>query len=130
MCVYGVRNLIYTNYDRSMHRGLFDMDFNTVGENIKKYREEHNWRQQDLAEKSGLTANYIGLIERGERIPALESFVDIVNALGVSADMVLADVLEHGYVVKSSQLEKKMRKLSPEKREYIFDIIETFIKKS
>ena len=113
-----------------MHRGLFDMDFNTVGENIKKYREEHNWRQQDLAEKSGLTANYIGLIERGERIPALESFVDIVNALGVSADMVLADVLEHGYVVKSSQLEKKMRKLSPEKREYIFDIIETFIKKS
>ena len=51
-------------------------------------------RQEDLAEKAGLTANYIGMVERGEKIPSLETFIKILNALGVSADMVLSDVLE------------------------------------
>ena len=52
--------------------------------------------------RDSLSANYIGLVERGEKIPSLESFISIVNALGVSADMVLHDVLETGYEVKSS----------------------------
>ena len=51
-------------------------------------------RQEDLAEKTDLTTNYIGMVERGEKIPSLETFIKIVNALGVSSDMVLTDVLE------------------------------------
>ena len=53
------------------------MDFNTVGLNIRKLREKNHLRQEDLAEKIGMTANYIGLVERGERIPALPTFIDI-----------------------------------------------------
>ena len=106
------------------------MDFNTVGLNIKKFREKNNLRQEDLAEKIGMTANYIGLVERGERIPALPTFVDILNALGASADVVLADVLESGYLTKSSLLGEKLKDLSPEDREHIFEIVDTFVKKS
>ena len=106
------------------------MDFNTVVRNIRVYREKNNLRQEDLAERTGLTANYIGLVERGERIPALPTFVDILNALGASADVVLADVLDSGYEVKASLLEEKLSKLPPEDRKHIFDIIDTFMKKS
>lgn len=72
------------------------MQYNSIGTNIRKFRTEKKLRQEDLAERAGLSANYIGMVERGEKIPSLESFISIVNALGVSADMVLHDVLETG----------------------------------
>lgn len=61
-----------------------------------------------MAEKTDLTTNYIGMVERGEKIPSLETFIKIVNALGVSSDMVLTDVLETGYTVKNSMLNEKL----------------------
>ena len=57
-------------------------------------------RQEDLAEKVGLSTNYIGMIERGEKIPYFESFLAIVNALEISADKILVDVLNVGYEIK------------------------------
>lgn len=87
------------------------MQYNSIGINIRKFRTEKKLRQEDLAERAGLSANYIGMVERGEKIPSLESFISIVNALGVSADMVLHDVLETGYEVKGSLLNDKLRNL-------------------
>lgn len=89
------------------------MQLDTIGKNIRKYRLMKKFRQEDLAEKAGLTTNYIGMVERGEKIPSLETFIKILNALEVSSDMVLADVLETGYTVKNSILNEKLAKLAP-----------------
>lgn len=106
------------------------MELETIGRNIKKYRIEKKLRQEDLAEKTDLSSNYIGMVERGEKIPSLETFISILNALEISADMVLADVLKQGYVVKNSLLDEDMQKLSQEDRERIYLVIETLIKYS
>lgn len=106
------------------------MEPETIGRNIKKYRIEKKLRQEDLAEKTDLSANYIGMVERVEKIPSLETFISILNALEISADMVLADVLKQGYVVKNSLLDEDMQKLSQEDRERIYLVIETLIKYS
>lgn len=90
------------------------MKLDTIGKNIRKFREIKKLRQEDLAEKTDLTTNYIGMIERGEKIPSLETFINILNSLGVSADMVLSDVLDNGYKVKDSLLNEKLEKLVPE----------------
>lgn len=103
------------------------MELETIGRNIKKYRIEKKLRQEDLAEKTDLSANYIGMVERGEKIPSLETFISILNALEISADMVLADVLKQGYVVKNSLFSEDMQKLSQEDRERIYLVIETLI---
>ena len=47
------------------------MDFKEMGQQIKKKRLEKNWRQEDLAEQTDLTATYISLIERGKKCPTL-----------------------------------------------------------
>ncbi|MFR8719658.1 MAG: helix-turn-helix domain-containing protein [Coprococcus comes] len=60
------------------------MKLDTIGKNIRKFRLVKKLRQEDLAERTGLTANYIGMVERGEKIPSLETFIKILNALGVS----------------------------------------------
>lgn len=106
------------------------MELETIGRNIKKYRIEKKLRQEDLAEKTDLSANYIGMVERGEKIPSLETFISILHALEISADMVLADVLKQGYVVKNSLFSEDMQKLSQEDRERIYLVIETLIKYS
>lgn len=106
------------------------MGFESIGKNIRKYRLMKKLRQEDLAEKADLSTNYIGAIERGEKIPSLETFVLIINALGVSADMILADVTEKGYIVKDSMLAQKLDKISNEDRVMIYDVIDTILKHS
>ena len=106
------------------------MKLDTIGKNIRKYRLAKKLRQEDLAEKAGFSANYIGMVERGEKIPSLETFITILNALDVSADMVLADVLSTGYIVKNSMLNEKLSKLSNDDREKIYEVIDILIKHS
>lgn len=106
------------------------MKLDTIGKNIRKFREIKKLRQEDLAEKTDLTTNYIGMIERGDKIPSLETFINILNSLGVSADMVLSDVLDNGYKVKDSLLNEKLEKLVPEDRNRIYEVIDTMMKHS
>ena len=101
--------------------------YESIGKNIRKYRLEKKLRQEDLAELSGLSTNYIGMVERGEKIPALETFITILNVLEVSADVILADVLATGYTIKDSLLAEKMAKLSKDERERIYAVIDTLI---
>lgn len=51
------------------------MQFASIGKNIRKYRKQAGMTQDELAEKAGLSTNYIGSMERGEKTPSLESLV-------------------------------------------------------
>lgn len=106
------------------------MNLDTIGKNIKQYRLAKNLRQEDLAEKAELSANYIGMLERGEKFPSLETFINILNVLEVSADMVLLDVVSTGYIIKNSMLNEKLSKLSVDDREKIYEVMDTLIKHS
>lgn len=106
------------------------MKLDTIGKNIRMFRLSKKLRQEDLAEKTGLSANYVGMVERGEKIPSLETFIKIVNALGVSSDMILTDVVDTGYEVKNSMLNEKLSKLSADDRDMIYEIIDTIVKHS
>ena len=128
--VYVFMIIIYTIsvYDTLM--GGVVMKLDTIGKNIRKYRLLKKLRQEDLAEKAGLSINYVGAIERGEKVPSLETLLAIINALGVSADMILVDVIDTGYIVKDSLLAEKLDKLSAEDRAKIYDVIDTMLKHS
>ena len=54
------------------------MNLNSIGKNIRKYRTAKGLRQEDIAERAGLSTNYVGMIERGEKIPSLETFINII----------------------------------------------------
>ena len=128
--VYAYHNIIYTISVDNILIGGVSMDLKTIGKNIRKYRVMKKLRQEDLAERADLSVNYVGAIERGEKIPALETLLTIINVLEVSADMVLCDVLNTGYMVKNSMLTEKLEKLSPEERSRIYDVIDAMIRHS
>ena len=130
LIVYEFTIITYTIsvYDTLM--GGVTVELESIGKNIRKYRLMKKLRQEDLAEKAGLSINYVGAIERGEKVPSLETLLVIINALGVSADMILADVIETGYVVKDSLLAEKLDKLSSDDRAKIYDVIDAMLKHS
>ena len=106
------------------------MGLESIGKHISEFRRLRKLRQEDLAEITGLSTNYIGAVERGEKIPSLETFIDILNALSVSADMVLSDILREGYQIKASTLSDQLKTLSAKDQKRIFEVIEVLIKNS
>jgi hypothetical protein len=128
--VYANYRVIYTDGVKETLIGGVAMGLESVGSNIRKYRLMKKMRQEDLAEKAGLSTNYVGALERGEKVPSLETLIDILNALDISADMVLCDVIHKGYEVKHSLLAEKLDKLTQEDRARIYDVIDTLIRHS
>ena len=106
------------------------MGLESIGKHISEFRHLRKLRHEDLAEITGLSTNYIGAVERGEKIPSLETFIDILNALSISADMVLSDVLQEGYQVKATKLSDQIKDLPVKDQKRIFDVIEVLIKNS
>ena len=104
------------------------MNTSSIGKRIRKYREAKGWRQEDFAEKIGLSVTYTGMIERGEKVPKLETFITIANALGVSADLLLADVLTTGYHIKSSEITEEISALKPLERDRIYSVVNAMIR--
>ena len=103
------------------------MNTSSIGKRIRKYREAKGWRQEDFAERIGLSVTYTGMIERGEKVPKLETFITIANALEVSADLLLADVLSTGYNIKSSEMTDALSDLPSSERERIYSVVNTMI---
>lgn len=103
------------------------MDIESIGRNIRIYRKSRKMRQEDLAEKTGLSTNYVGSLERGEKLPSLETFIEIANVLGVSSDMLLCDLLDYGYLVKNSLILDQIQNLSQNERSRIYDVINVLV---
>ena len=104
------------------------MDRYSIGKNLRQCRLAKKMRQEDLAEKTNLSPNYIGMLERGEKLPALDTFIDILNALDASADVVLADVLNARYDIKTSLISEKVQKLSSKEQKTVLDIVDAVLK--
>ena len=106
------------------------MDYRSIGSNIRRIRTQNKLRQEDVAERANLSVNYVGAVERGERLPSLETFITILNAIGASADVVLSDVLENGYEVKNSLLADRLKSLSKEELTRVYEVLDALLKHS
>ena len=48
------------------------------------------WTQEELAERAQISVSFLSMIERGERIPHVETLAAIANALGVTLSELFA----------------------------------------
>jgi len=53
------------------------------GQNIARFRERADLSQQATAERAGLHRTHIAMIEKGERLPRLDTIVKLGGALEV-----------------------------------------------
>ena len=83
--------------------------------------------QEEFAEKTGLTANYISTVERGMSFPRCEKLIILLIGLEVSADAIFCDVLDHSTSYKASELSKKLDSLPPQAQKRILQMVELMI---
>ena len=62
----------------------------TFGPLVKKRRLAKKLSQEALAEKADVHPTYIGLLERGQRVPGIDVAERIANALGLKLSQLVA----------------------------------------
>ncbi len=55
-----------------------------VGQNVKRIRQKAGLTQEQFAEKSGFSQQYLSTLERGRRNPSIVTLYELACALGVS----------------------------------------------
>lgn len=70
-----------------------ELDYVALGQRIRKTRENRQFTQEQLGEACLLSASHIGHIERGTRIPSIETLYKIACTLDVSIDFLIFDSL-------------------------------------
>ena len=65
------------------------MDYSAMGKKIRRKRREMDITQEQLAALVGISTSFVGHIERGTRVPSIETLYRICDALGVSADYLM-----------------------------------------
>ena len=72
---------------------IMDIDYKSIGRNIKEFRIKKGLTQVKLGEKSGVEPSNISHIERGATKVSLPTLVSIANALEVSLDEIVYESL-------------------------------------
>ncbi len=102
------------------------MDLSAIGSRIKAAREQKNLTQEELAAMVDLSPSHISVIERGVKPPRLITLITIANALQVSADTLLQDLVEQSAEGVSNEIVSELMKLPTKERTKILNAIRAF----
>ncbi len=99
------------------------MDREDMGTRLRKARKKKGMNQRQLAETINSNASYISDIERGMKTPSLNTFVDIIIALDVSADYVLQGSVDSGKEYVFDDVTTLLEKMTPKQRKVAYDLV-------
>ncbi len=99
------------------------MDKVAIGARIKAARERVHLTQEQLAEIVDISPTHMSVIERGVKTPKLDTFVRIANALGVSADSLLEDGVDHANESIMAELSVRIGRLPQKDQKRILNAI-------
>ena len=100
----------------------------TLGRRIREARVKKHITREALAEMLEITPYYLGEIEREVKTPSLALFVRLCEVLDVSSDYLLRDTLPVASEYISSDIARKVERLTPKHRLTIEAIIDAYIK--
>lgn len=65
------------------------VNYKDFGQRIRSLRRSQKLTQEELAEKLGISASFMGHLERGSRIASIDTLVALCNTLNVSPQYLL-----------------------------------------
>lgn len=113
---------------------MYSKDFK-IGKRVKEEREKKRITQEQLAELSHLSSNYISKMENGTYTNiGSKHLIDICNALHISMAELFGDDTTNQYRVSDlplniQKLLSSLNKLQPSKQKKIIDIIQSLIER-
>ncbi len=101
------------------------IDYVAIGQRVKNERKKKGISQERLAELSDLSVNTLSHIECGNTKFSLPSIIAIVNALGITVDCLLMDVVDNSLIQFKRELVEIFDNCSKEEYTLLSDICKT-----
>ena len=100
-------------------QGMQELDYLKMGERIRRIRKAKGWSQETLAKKCGISMNFLGKVERGDRKMSLDTFVRLCIVLETDADALLWGIIQPPETVVQSMWKDPGKKHSDSYAIYI-----------
>lgn len=98
-----------------------------IGQRIKQARENARLSQEALGNAVHCTTQHISAIERGVKVPRMDTFMNIANTLGASADFLLQDELVHSRTPFAEEIALLINGLSEYDQQRVLRAIRAFV---
>lgn len=129
MQLYSAEYSLYYNREICIINSL-NNKLKSVGKRLKACRKQTGLSQRAIAENVNLSRAYISKIEHGSQTPLLPVFIKLLNVFGISADFVLADVLDCADAsFKINNPDFRMYHLTDSQIEAIYGVIDSMLEK-
>ncbi len=60
-----------------------------VAQNLRRLRQDRGLTQEELADQAGLNRNYVGMVERAENAPTVDTLEALAKALKIEPEVFL-----------------------------------------
>ncbi|MBQ7356819.1 MAG: helix-turn-helix transcriptional regulator, partial [Clostridia bacterium] len=98
-----------------------------MGDRVKELRKKRRLTQEQLAEKIGISLQYVSEIERGLSMPSMQVFLKLLEVLDASADYLLRDMVSCANPYGDKQIAARLERLSPKQRQALMAIIDAYM---
>lgn len=98
------------------------LDYNIIGERLKKARTEKGLTQEKLSEKLDVSIAFLSRIERGSSHISLKRLSQVCDILGITEGSILNGSSNNSETYLSSEFEQLLKNVSPEKQKLIYKI--------
>ncbi|MBQ7356534.1 MAG: helix-turn-helix transcriptional regulator [Clostridia bacterium] len=98
-----------------------------MGDRVKELRKKRRLTQEQLAEKIGVSLQYVSEIERGLSMPSMQVFLKLLEVLDASADYLLRDMVSCANPYGDKQIAARLERLSPKQRQALMAIIDAYM---
>lgn len=102
------------------------MDYKGLGDRIRIARTKLKMTQQQLVDTIDMSVNYLGKIERADRILSLETLVRIANALGTNIDSLLSDSVNVNSESLITEIDSFLVRMNKKEQAHIVNIVKSF----
>jgi transcriptional regulator with XRE-family HTH domain len=120
-----IRRLTMKSSTQDVSKRILAEKISIFGKNMRIARKNMDLTAAMLGKFLGLSAAYVGLIERGKRAPSLETFLKICDFFGISYNDMLADNFASTSLSPKSKQKAAESKLI-RKQEIVNGMINTF----
>lgn len=93
----------------------------------KQQEKQKILHRKELAALVNLSTTHVSVIERGLKVTKLDTFVAIANALDVSADALLIDVVTHSVTGVTNELSDMIGKLPKDEQKRILNAVRALV---
>lgn len=108
-----------------MAEGNMKLDYEAIGRRVRNERDKKGMSQMHLAELANLSVNSISHIECGNTKFSLPSIVAIANALNVTVDCLLMDVVDNSLIQFKRELAEYFDDCSKEEYTLLSEVCKT-----